>query len=241
MSSGTCLRVPGTRLRVPVGFQQVPANGCRVQVRVSGFGVKKQADTRQIPTLQKRLPAEAQQAGEEYSGLSCLLASRQKYTSLPGAGELVQCQLAKSSPGELMQYQLAGSSPGELVQYQLAGSSPGELVQYQLSGSSPGEHVQYQLTGSSPGELVQYQLSGSPPGELVQYQLVGRASWRVGTLPAGRDSRAPNKMALYQLAGRDLAMVLNLHWHTRGYLPQVPGYPSEMASAGAGVANAWFL
>jgi hypothetical protein len=75
----------------------------------------------------------------------------------------------------------------------------------------------------------------------VQYQLVGRASWRAGTIPAGWDSQAPNKLALYQLAGRDPAMVLNLHWDTRGYLPQVPGYPSEMAAAGAGVANAWFL
>ncbi|PLW08688.1 hypothetical protein PCASD_22303 [Puccinia coronata f. sp. avenae] len=38
--------VPGTCLRVPVGFQQVPANRCRVRVRVSGFGLKKQAGTR---------------------------------------------------------------------------------------------------------------------------------------------------------------------------------------------------
>ncbi|PLW08242.1 hypothetical protein PCANC_26036 [Puccinia coronata f. sp. avenae] len=30
----------GAGLRVPVGFQQVPANGCRVRVRVSGFEVK---------------------------------------------------------------------------------------------------------------------------------------------------------------------------------------------------------
>ncbi|PLW47782.1 hypothetical protein PCASD_04337 [Puccinia coronata f. sp. avenae] len=60
----------GAGLQVPVGFQQVPTNGCRVRVRVSGFEVKKQAGTRQIPTLQKRLPAEPQQAGAEYSGLS---------------------------------------------------------------------------------------------------------------------------------------------------------------------------
>jgi hypothetical protein len=93
--------------------------------------------------------------------------------------------------------------------------------------------VQYQLAGSSPGNLVQYQLAGSSPGKLVQYQLFGRASWKAGTIPAGRDSQAPNKLALYQLAWRDPAIVLNLHWHTRGYLPQVPGYPSEMAAAGA--------
>jgi hypothetical protein len=71
-----------------------------------------------------------------------LLASWQKYTSLPGARELVQCQLAKSSPGELMQYQLARSFPGELVKYQLFGSSLGKLVQYQLFKSSPGKLVQ---------------------------------------------------------------------------------------------------
>jgi hypothetical protein len=63
-------------------------------------------------------------------------------------------------------------------------------------------------------------------GELVQYSLVGRASWQAGTIPAGRDSPAPNELALYQLAGRDPALVLNLHWHTCGYIPatgtQVP-------------------
>ncbi|PLW10966.1 hypothetical protein PCANC_22225 [Puccinia coronata f. sp. avenae] len=126
-------------------------------------------------------------------------------------------------PGELALYQLAESSPGKPVQYQLSRSSPGELVQYQLARSSPGELVQYQLARSSPGKLVQYQLAGGSPGELVHYQLVGRASWRAGTIPAGRDSQAPDELALYQLAGRDPAMVLNLHWHTHGYLPHTTG------------------
>ncbi|PLW29147.1 hypothetical protein PCANC_22420, partial [Puccinia coronata f. sp. avenae] len=228
MSSGTCLRVPGTRLRVPVGFQQVPANGCRVRVRVSGFGVKKQAGTRRryppnthpTKTLAGRAPASR---GRVFRALLLTkVASWQAGKNIPAFQEPESC------------------SPGELVQYQLAGSSPGKHVQYQLAGSSPGELVQYQLAGSSPGKLVQYQLAGSSPGKLVQYQLVRRASWRAGTIPAGWDSQAPNKLALYQLAGRDPAMVLNLHWHTRGYLPQVPGYPSEMAAAGAGVSNAWF-
>ncbi|PLW34131.1 hypothetical protein PCASD_11602 [Puccinia coronata f. sp. avenae] len=156
------------------------------------------------------------------------LASQQKYTSLPGAGELVKCQLTESSPGKLIQYQLSGSSPGKLVQYQLFGraswqagtipacwdsqapgelalyqlaeSSPGELVHYQLAGSSPGELVQYQLAGSSPGKLVQYQLAGSSPGELVQYQLVGRASWQSGTIPACQDSQAPGKNKTTKIA-----------------------------------------
>ncbi|PLW33326.1 hypothetical protein PCANC_25940 [Puccinia coronata f. sp. avenae] len=214
-----------------------------------------------------------------------LLASEQKYNSLPGAGELVQCQIAERSPGELMQYQLAGSSPGKLVQYQLVGSSPGELVQHQLVGSSPGELVQSQLVGSSPGELVQSQLFGSSPGELVQYQLLHQlqlvgiavpaswhctswpgalmASWRstslLGALLAIWCSTSslgepPGELALYQINGIGEPPTSchctswpgeTRQWYsiyiTRGYLPQVPGYPSEMAATGAGVTYAWFL